>query len=122
MLFILQSLLLALPCSCIFIVPLLLLTLFYYSLLLSLPLTHHVSLYPSHTSHTITCHAQLQGLDPDKPVEITLDASDEYDEEDKEDPSLSQGATPPELTPRSITEETPLEVGYDIKPYYTGPG
>lgn len=76
-------------------------------------LTHpsYTTISPSHQSRTIICHAQLQGLDPDKPVEITLDASDEYDEEDKEDPSLSQGATPPELTPRSITEETPLEVG-----------
>ena len=65
---------------------------------------------------------QLQGLDPDKPVEITLDASDESSEEDKEDPSLSQGATPPELTPRSQTGETPLEVLHYLKLPYTGYG
>ena len=39
-------------------------------------------------------------MDPDKPVESALDATDDYEEDDKDEVSPSAAMTPLELTPR----------------------
>ena len=39
-------------------------------------------------------------MDPDKPVESALDATDDYEEDDKDEISPSAAMTPLELTPR----------------------